>query len=90
MISIARAASLFAFFCLVSACSSVEPDDTSTGNDEINTRRAREGQTCSSGTFGTPVINCESDLVCDFGKSTEPSGPDGAASATTGHCAKAE
>jgi hypothetical protein len=86
-------ASLCALASLGSAGCASDSDDTGVANDEMNAKPAvvagaAEGETCSNGVFGTPVIECARGLACDFGKGTAPSGPSGSSSASTGVCAK--
>jgi hypothetical protein len=47
---------------------------------------AGEGETCGSGTFGTPKIDCAEGLVCTYPASTAPAGPSGSSSARAGTC----
>ncbi len=50
-------------------------------------RRAKEGETCANGVFGTPNIACGSGLECVYPASgTAPTGPAGSSSARTGAC----
>lgn len=49
--------------------------------------KAKAGETCGSGVFGTPSIACADGLVCTYaGGTTAPSGPSGSSSAKTGTC----
>jgi len=51
---------------------------------------AKEGETCGSGFFGTPKIDCDDGLICKYPESgTAPAGPAGSSSALAGKCASA-
>jgi hypothetical protein len=50
---------------------------------------AKEGETCGTGFFGTPKIDCDDGLVCKYPDSTAPTGPAGSSSALPGKCAAA-
>jgi hypothetical protein len=85
--------SLSALASLGTAGCASDSDETSVSNDEMNAKPSivagvAEGETCSNGSFGTPVIECAKGLECDFGDGTAPSGPTGSSSAKTGRCAK--
>jgi hypothetical protein len=83
--------SLAGLTCLLSlsalACASSSDDGAET-EGQVSASKAREGEVCGTGFFGTPKIDCADGLVCEYPASTAPTGPNGSSSALPGKCGK--
>lgn len=83
-VAVALAAASLSLFA--TACAA-ESDETSQSEDDVKAKKAKAGETCANGVFGTPKISCASGLECVYpAGGTAPAGPQGSSSARTGIC----
>lgn len=81
--------SLLAFGAALAAVGcAAEADEVGSTEDELRQRKAKLGEACGTGTFGTPNRACATGLDCVYPESTAPVGPPGSSSARAGTCEK--